>query len=370
MLRAAAIALMLAGCGGGHHPRTLQQRTASLTPTEAPTDASPRMTLRQAVGQHMVFAYSGTTPPRALKRRIARGEAAGVIISARNVRSIASLRRQMRTLQAIHNRRDPDAEFHPLLVMVAQEGGSVRQLPGPPTPGATGTPSDNAAFDHGAAAAKLLRKAGVNADLAPVVDVARPGSVLESQGRTFSRDPAVVIERARSFSGALRGGSILPVYSHFPGLGAATGDLAADIDLPLSTLRAVDSRVYTKLYPDAVMASTAIYPRIDPLPAAFSRRWITHELRKRLEYGDNVVLTDDLQSPQLAKFGSPARLAVLALRAGVDMPVFAQDYATGARAAAGLERAVRSGALKRAVIDAGAKRVLDWRESLVVGDGP
>jgi len=54
----------------------------------------------------------------------------------------------------------------------------------------------------------------------------------------------------------------------------------------------------------------------------------------------------------------------------VDMPVFAQDYATGARAAASLERAVRSGALKRAVIDAGAKRVLDWRESLVVGDGP
>ena len=52
------------------------------------------------------------------------------------------------------------------------------------------------------------------------------------------------------------------------------------------------------------------------------------------------------------------------------MPVFAQDYATGARAAEGLERAVRSGSLKRADVEAGAQRVLHWRESLVVGDGP
>jgi hypothetical protein len=31
---------------------------------------------------------------------------------------------------------------------------------------------------------------------------------------------------------------------------------------------------------------------------------------------------------------------------------------------------VRSGTLKRADIEAGAERVLDWRQSLLVGDGP
>jgi beta-N-acetylhexosaminidase len=328
------------------------------------------MSLRQAAGQHIVFAYSGTTPPAALKRRIAHGEAAGVIVSARNVRSVASLRRQMAALQAIHNRRDPDAEFHPLLVMVAQEGGRLRQLPGPPSHGAADTPSVYAASRNGSSAAKVLRKAGVNVDLAPVVDVARPGSVLESEGRTYGRDPAVVAKRAAWFAGALRAGSILPVYSHFPGLGAATAGAAERIDLPLSTLRAVDLSVYAELYRDAVMASTAIYPRVDPLPAAFSRRWITRELRKRLHYGDNVVLTDDLQAPELAKYGSPADLAVLAVRAGVDIPVFARSYAAGAQAAAGIERAVRTGALKRVDVEAGAERVDDWRESLVIGDGP
>jgi beta-N-acetylhexosaminidase len=361
MLRT-AVALMLAaglaGCGGGKTatPDDLKRRGTE-------TAAEPRMTLRQAIGQHMIFAYSGTTPPRALKRRIARGEAAGVILSARNVRSVASLRRQMAALQAIHNRREPGAEFHPLLVILAQEGGGIRQLPG------SHTASSNAAGRSGEAAAKLLRKAGVNADLAPVVDVARPGSLLESEGRTYSRDPAVVADRAAAFAGALRAWGILPVYSHFPGLGAATSAGPARIDLPLSKLRAVDLRVYAELWPDAVMASTAIYPRVDPRPAAFSRRWITGELRKRLDYGNIVVLTDDLQAPWLAKYGTPAELAVLALRAGVDIPVFARDYTTGARAAAGLERAVRRGELERADIDAGAERVLDWRESLVVGDG-
>jgi beta-N-acetylhexosaminidase len=227
-----------------------------------------------------------------------------------------------------------------------------------------------AAGRSGDAAAELLEKAGVNVDLAPVVDVARPGSVLESEGRTYSRDPAVAGERANWFASALRAHGILPVYSHFPGLGAATTEGPTRIDLPLSELRAIDLRVYAKIWPDAVMASTAIYPRVDPRPAAFSRRWITGELRKRLDYGNIVVLTDDLQAPWLANYSSPAQLAVLALRAGVDMPVFAQDYATGARAAAGLERAVRSGALKRTDIEAGAERVLDWRQSLVVGDGP
>jgi beta-N-acetylhexosaminidase len=328
------------------------------------------MSLRQAIGQHMVFAYSGPTPPPALKRRIARGEAAGVILSARNVRSIASLRRQMAALQAI-KRRGPNAdEFHPLLVMVAEEGGKVRQLAGPPSRGATDTSSVNAAGRSGEATAKLLKKAGVNVDLAPVVDVARPGSLLESEGRTYSRDPAVVAKRAGGFAGGLPAWGILPVYTHFPGLGAATIGAPARIDLPLSTLRAIDLRVYAELWPDAVMASTAIYPRVDPRPAAFSRRWITDELRKRLDYGNIVVLTDDLQAPWLAKYGSPDELAVLALRAGVDMPVFAQDYMTGARAAEGLDRAVRSGALKRADIEAGAQRVLDWRQSLLVGDGP
>jgi beta-N-acetylhexosaminidase len=368
---AAAAAMLAAGCGGdGDAPAAAPsaERTASVlgrttTTTGGDVPSPAPLTLRQAIGQHMVFAYSGARPPAALRRRIARGEAAGVVLFARNVRGAAAVRRQVAALQRI---RRPAAVDAPLLVMVDQEGGDVRRIPGPPAASAAQTPDAAAARANGRAAGRLLRGAGVNVDLAPVADVARPGAALEAEGRTYGRDAATVAQRAGAFADGLSAAGVAPVLKHFPGFGAATintDDGAARVDLPLSRLRAVDAAPYARLKPRAVMLSTAIYPRVDPRPAAFSRRWVTEELRGRLKFG-GVALTDDLQAAAVAQYGTPAQLAFFALRAGVDLPLFAKDYTTGARAAAGLERAVRSGALKRADLDAGTARVLAWRLAL------
>ena len=77
----------------------------------------------------MIFAYDDLQPPPTLRRRIARGEAAGVILFARNVRSAGQVRSAMRSLQAIDRPRGLRA---PLIVMVDQEGGPVRRIPGAP----------------------------------------------------------------------------------------------------------------------------------------------------------------------------------------------------------------------------------------------
>jgi beta-N-acetylhexosaminidase len=354
------------GCGGAAHPGKPAAPSAERTATATSKDQhkpSTRLTLRQAVGQRMVFAYAGARPPVALRRRIARGEAAGVVLFSRNIRSVAAVRTQIANLQRI---KRPAAVDAPLLVMVDQEGGDVRRLPGPPTAGAAATPSIGAARANGRAAGRLLHGAGVTVDLAPVVDVARAGAALEGEGRLYGRDPATVAARAGAFAAGLHAAGVEPVLKHFPGFGAATintDDGAARVDLPLATLRDIDGTPYRRLKPRAVMLSTAIYPRVDPRPAAFSRRWVTGELRGRLRF-TGVAITDDLQTPAVARFGTPAQLAFFAIEAGVDLPLFAKDYKTGARAAAGLERAVRSGALTRARLDAGARRVLRWRVAL------
>jgi beta-N-acetylhexosaminidase len=354
-----------AGCGGGTAVKATTTTPGALAkPDDGDGDGpAPRMTVRQAIGQRLVFAYDGLTPPRALEQRIRRGEAAGIVLFSRNVRSAAQVRRTVDRLQRLPRPRLVDA---PLLVMVDQEGGSVRRIPGAPARSAAQTPSATAARADGRAAARTLRAAGVNVDFAPVVDVARPGAALEDEGRTYGRDAATVARRAGAFAAGLRAGGVEPVLKHFPGFGAAsinTDDGAARIDLPLSTLRSVDVAPYRRIRPRAVMLSTAIYPRVDPRPAAFSKRWVTGELRGRLRFG-GVAVTDDLQGAAVARFGTPSQLAFFAMRAGVDLPVFAQDYPTAARAAAGLERAVRSGALPRADLDAGARRVLAWRAAL------
>ena len=361
----AALALA-AGCGGGDgrpDGGARHDRPRHTGGGGANGDRPARPTLRQAIGQRFVFPFAGTRPPRALKRRIARGEAAGVILFARNVAGPAQVRAAVRRLQAIARPAGLDA---PLLVMIDQEGGAVRRLPGPPVAAAAQTATPDAARANGRAAAALLRSAGVNVDLAPVVDVARPGGAMDREQRTYGSDAATVTQRAGAFAAGLRAGGVEPVLKHFPGFGAATintDDGAARVDLPLATLRRIDGAPYRTLHPRAVMLSTAIYPQVDPRPAAFSRRWVTAELRDRLGFG-GVTITDDLEAPAVAQFGEPAQLAFFAMRAGVDLPLFARSYAVAERAAEGLERAVRSGAMPRADLDAGVRRVLAWRSAL------
>jgi beta-N-acetylhexosaminidase len=363
---AASLGALAAGCGGDDDAAKLrgyQQNQSLIAIGSGQKAAAPRLTLRQAIGQRMVFAYGGAHPPAALRRRIARGEAAGVVLFSRNIRSVAAVRAQIAELQRIKRPATVDA---PLLVMVDQEGGDVRRLPGPPAQGAAATPSSAAARANGRAAGRLLRSAGVNVDLAPVVDVGRADSALANEGRTYDDDAPGVIAKAGAFADGLRAAGIEPVLKHFPGFGAAsinTDNGVARIDLSLAELRAVDLRPYAKIETRAVMLSTAVYPRVDPRPAAFSTRWVGDELRGRLQF-TGVTITDDLQTPAVAKYGSPAQLAYFTMKAGVDLPLFAKDYKTGTRAAAGLERAVRSGALTRTRLDAGAHRVLSWRLAL------
>jgi beta-N-acetylhexosaminidase len=326
---------------------------------------SPALTDAQLVGQRMVFAYSGTTPPAALKRRIRAGEAAGVILFSRNIASKAALRRTLAALQAIPR---PAAVDAPLLVLVDQEGGPVRRLPGEPAAGASATTTPAAAQAAGLGAGRNLRSVGANVDLAPVADIAHRGSVLAHEGRTYGRTGTTVSTLAGAFAQGLGEAGVAATYKHFPGFGAATvntDDAPARIMTSLAGLRGVDLVPYE--HPPAavklVMLSTAVYPARDPRPAAFSRRWATVELRDRLHF-DGVSITDDLQTPAVARYGSPGQLAFFAASAGVDLPLFAQDYASGARAAVGLVRALRAGRLDRAVARTSATRVLALRRSL------
>lgn len=328
--------------------------------------AAPALTLRQAVGQRMVFAYDGLQPPAALRRRIARGEAAGVILFARNVRSAAQVRATIRRLQAIERPRGLRA---PLLVMADQEGGPVRRIPGAPQRAAAQVSSTAQARADGVAAARTLRGAGVNMNLAPVADVARAGSALEGEQRLYSRSATRVAQLAGAFAAGLHAGDVRATAKHYPGFGAAsvnTDDAPARIRTSLARLRAVDEPPFAQLVRDgvdAVMLSTAVYPALDELPAAFSRRWATGELRGRLGFS-GVSITDDLGTPAVASFGSLGARAARAARAGVDLPLFSSSYAAGASAAEGLLAAVRRDELGEASLRAGAHRVLALRAKL------
>jgi beta-N-acetylhexosaminidase len=318
---------------------------------------APTLTLRQLVGQHMIFSYAGTSPPAALVARIARGEAAGVILFTRNIASRARLRATIGRLQAIPR---PAGLRAPLLVMIDQEGGLVKRLSGAPrrAPAELGRiGSDDKAAGEGRATARNLRGVGVNVDLAPVLDVARPNSFQESS-------------LGLAFASGLRQGRVAATAKHFPGIGVPEVDedsVASRISLSSSTLRAIDEAPFAAAAVagiDMVMVSTAIYPAIDGRrPAMLSRRLTTDELRGRVGFR-GVSITDDLETAAASRFGSPARRALLAARAGADLLLYAQSYERGARAADALVTSAARGLVARAQLGRSVARVLALRASL------
>jgi beta-N-acetylhexosaminidase len=326
----------------------------------------PAMTLRQAAGQHMVFAYDGLVPPRDLRRRIARAEAAGVILFARNVRSAAQVRTTMRSLQRIPRPRGFEA---PLIVMADQEGGGVRRIPGAPVRAAADVDTISQARSDGRAAARTLRRAGVNVNLAAVADVARAGAAMEAERRAYGRSTEEVSRLAGAFAAGLRDGRVLATPKHFPGFGAAdvnTDAAPARIESSLDTLRSVDEPPFAALVSSgvrAIMVSTAVYPALDEQPAALSPLWVQGELRRHLGFR-GVVVSDDLATPAVASFGSNGRRALLAVDAGIDIPLFVGSYHAGVEAFGGIVAGVRSGDLSLSVLRAKARRVLRMRARL------
>jgi beta-N-acetylhexosaminidase len=312
-----------------------------------------------------------------LLRLIRRGQAAGVIFFAGNIASPAQLAGVARELQQAN--LSPANPVHlPLLLMTDQEGGLVRRLPGPPLLsekqiGQSGRAVAQARL-AGTGAAANLRGAGLNVNLAPVLDVYRSaGDFLDQYGRSYSIDPRQVAQLGADFITAQQAGGVAATAKHFPGLGAAAQ--AQDTDLRPVTLgvsrpalRGLDELPYRAAVAAGVklvMLSWAVYPALDPArPAGLSPAIVQGELRHRLGFR-GVTITDALGAGALARFGSIGHRGQLAALAGMDL-LLCSDHrvAEGTQALAGLVAGYRSGQLSRASGQAAVARILALRGSL------
>jgi beta-N-acetylhexosaminidase len=334
---------------------------------------APRITVastlppHQLAGERLVTSLPGSAVSPKLRAAIHAGTVAGVVLFSENLLSRAAGRRLIAELQAIPR---PPALRDPLLVMVDQEGGLVKRVDGAPDASAQEMGERGAAFsrEQGRLTARNLRSLGVNVDLAPVLDVARPGGTIAETERGFGASAMRVTATAVPFAEGLQSGGVAATGKHFPGLGAAaenTDDAVQRIALSKPRLRAVDEapyRAFVAAGGDLVMLSTAIYPALSPLPAAFSRPIATGELRSRLGF-EGVTISDALETVAVRAFGGPAKAGIAAARAGTDLLLYTH---LGAAEDAGraLVGKLRAGALDRDEFEAAAQRVLDLRQKL------
>jgi beta-N-acetylhexosaminidase len=218
---------------------------------------------------------------------------------------------------------------------------------------------------QGRRTAHNLRGVGVNVNLAPVLDVARPGSAIAEAAREWGTTPQRVAAGAIPFAEAMQRAGVAATAKHFPGLGAARGNTDFEVQrIPLSkrALRRVDEQPFRRFVDsggELVMLSAAIYPAFSPRPAAFARPIATGELRRRLGFR-GVAITDALDTVSALDFGSPTQAGLAAVRAGVDLLLFTDDRAAAATRRA-LARRLRGGSLDRRAFEEAVGRVLRLR---------
>jgi len=322
---------------------------------------------RQLAGLRIVAGLRGTSISPALREAIAEGRVAGIVLFSENIPSRAAGRRLISRLQAI---KRPPKLRDPLLVMTDQEGGLVKRLGGAPSVSARQMGARGGAFSarEGRRTAANLRDAGINVDLAPVLDVGRPGGVIAETERSFGTTAARVKATAVPFAKSLQAGGVAATGKHFPGFGGAreNTDFAVErIDLSKAELRRVDEKPYAAFEAaggELVMLSTAIYPAFSNDPAAFTRAIATGELRDRLGF-EGVTITDALETPAVAHFGNTGKVAVAGARAGADLLLFAR-ISPAEKAWKALVGGLRGGRLGRQEFEEAAQRVLDLRAGL------
>lgn len=322
---------------------------------------------KHLAGQRIVVGVQGTSAPPALRAAIREGKVAGVVLFAENFPTRAAGKRLIARLQALPR---PAKLRDPLLIMVDQEGGLVKRVSGAPSVSAEEMGARGAAFSarQGRRTATNLRELGINVDLAPVLDVGRPGGVIAETERSFGSTAAQVSDTAIPFAKALQAGGVVATGKHFPGFGDARAntDFSVErIELSKRELRAVDEKPYAAFENadgEMVMLSTAIYPAFSDDPAAFTRSIVTGELRNRLGF-DGVTITDALETPAVEDFGSTAKAAAAGARAGVDLLLFAR-LGPAERAWRTLVEKLRAGKLDRGEFEDSVQRVLDLRAQL------
>jgi beta-N-acetylhexosaminidase len=297
----------------------------------------------------------------------------------RNMTSPAQVTALTRDLQALAAR----CAGRPLFIAADAEGGRVMRLSPrlgyPPTPSAQelGERHDPA-FTQAEARrmGMMLREAGINWNLAPVVDVAvnPENPAVVKLGRTYSADPGEVAAQARAFVLGMHEAGVLTALKHFPGHGSSQSDSHQGFTDVTETARLrIELEPYRELIAaglaDSVMTAHVFNRGLDPWdPATLSRFTVRRLLRGWLHYS-GVAVSDDLLMGAIAQHYGLEEAAVLALDAGVDVLLISQntgriDDRAAERVVAAITRAIAAGKLSESTVTGAVARVDALRSRL------
>lgn len=334
------------------------------------------MDLSTKLGQRLVFGISGTTIPPEFERLVRTYKIGNVILFRENLESPE----QTRALCAALQRLVIESTGYPAFITVDEEGGMVSRVPegavvvpGNMAVAATGKPENARACAR--IAARQLRGLGINANLAPVLDVNNNPQNPVIGVRSWGDCPEAVGDFAAEAIAGYAQEGVLCCGKHFPG----HGDTAVDSHLGLPRIdKPMEALERTELVPfarairagiPAIMSTHILFPQIEPeqVPGTMSRRIMTGLLREKLGF-DGLTLSDCMTMDAIRRFYGTARGVVAAMRAGVDLVFVSHESALQEEAARAVYDAAARGELDEAEIDESVRRILAFKKRYAFTD--
>lgn len=268
-----------------------------------------------------IFGCDGLVLTSAERAFFRESDPFGFILFARNINTPDQVRRLTADLR--------DAVGRNAVILIDQEGGRVQRMRGPhwrewmpPLDAArmAGADAPRVLAMRARIMAEELRDVGIDANCAPVADIAGPETHPFLHNRCYGETAAQVSERARAVANAHLAAGVLPVVKHLPGHGRATADTHHHLPTVTATRAELSAHDFApfKALADLPMAMTAhiIFAAYDAdHPATQSPRMI-RVIREEIGF-QGLLMTDDLNMQALS--GDLGQRTRAAMDAGCDL---------------------------------------------------
>jgi beta-N-acetylhexosaminidase len=290
-----------------------------------------------------------------------------------NASGTASLAAATAAIQALAPADTDDVRF---LIGANQEGGEIQQLTGPgfdvmPSAVVQGGWTTSALRSRASIWGSQLHAAGVNLNLAPVMDTVPAGTASTNApigrlDREFGSDPQTNGEHGVAFIDGMASAGVASVAKHFPGLGRVVGNTDFTADVADSVTTSTDP--YLASYRDAIdagvpymMVAEATYTKIDPSHLAVFSPVIMGLLRNGLGF-NGVIVSDDLGDAAAVASIPAGQRALDFLNAGGDL-ITSQKIAPAEQMASTVLATASSDSAFRATVDAAVRRILAAKQA-------
>lgn len=255
----------------------------------------------------------------------------------------------------------------PILVCIDGENGvgmrmdSVDGLPRQMMLGAMQDPT--LMYEYGKMVGEQCRRAGIQVDYAPVVDINNNPDNPVINDRSFGENKYKVAAFGVNYMRGLQDAGVMACAKHFPGHGDVAVDSHKDLPVISKSRQALDS---LELYPfremikagvGSMMVAHLSVPAIDDAPnrpTSISQKNVTGLLRNELGF-KGLTFTDALEMKGVSKYYPDGEASAQSLIAGNDMLCLPGDISAAIEK---IKKAIKQKKLSWAAVDQHVRKVL------------